>query len=157
MKLTSKQDIEAPMAFVFQQLTDFESWERAAMRRGADVSRTDKLRATGPGMTWLARFRYKSRDRKMDLRLDRLDAPGHLVFTALSRLVDGEMVVDLIELGQKRTRVHVSLDLKPKTLTAKLYVQSLRLARSRVEKGFGQRIAQMTTEIEERFLRPLRR
>ena len=67
------------------------------------------------------------------------------------------MVVDLIELGQKRTRLHVSLDLKPKTLTAKLYVQSLRLARSRVEKSFGQRIAQMTTEIEKRFLLPLRR
>lgn len=157
MKLTSKQDIEAPMAFVYQQMTDFESWERAAMRRGAEVSRTDKLREPGPGMAWLARFRYRSRDRKMDIRLDRLDAPSHLVFSVMSKLVDGDVTVDLIELGQKRTRVHVSVDLKPKTLTAKLYVQSLRLARSRVDKNFGQRIAQMTTEIEERFLRPLRR
>ena len=157
MKLTSKQDIEAPLGFVFQQLADFESWERAAMRRGADVSRTDKLRAPGPGMGWLARFRYRSRDRKLEIRLDQLDPPSHLVFSGVSKLVDGEMVVDLIELGQKRTRVQVSLDLKPKTLTAKLYVQSLRLARSRVEKNFGQRIAQMTGEIEERFLRPLKR
>ena len=157
MKLTSKQDIEVPMAFVFQQLADFESWERAAMRRGAEVSRTDNLRVPGPGMLWLVRFRYRLRDRKLEIRLDRLDAPSHLGFTGMSRLVDGEMTFDLIELGLKRTRVHVSLDLKPKTLTAKLYVQSLRLARSRVEKSFGQRIAQMTTEIEERFLRPLRR
>ena len=157
MKLTSKQDIEAPLAFVFQQLSDFESWERAAMRRGAEVSRTDKLRAPGPGMQWLARFRYRSRDRKMEIRLDRIEPPSHLGFTGISKLVDGEISVDLIELGQMRTRVHVSLDLKPKTLTAKLYVQSLRLARSRVEKNFGQRVAQMTSEIEERFLRPLRR
>jgi hypothetical protein len=157
MKLTSKQDIEAPLAFVFQQMSDFESWERAAMRRGAEVSRTDKLRSTGPGMTWLTRFRYKGRDRKLEIRLDRIDAPSHLVFTATSKLVDAEMVADLIELGAKRTRVHVSVDLKPKTLTAKLYVQTMRLARSRVEKTFGQRIGQMTTEIEERFLRPLRR
>ena len=157
MKLTSKQDIEAPLAFVFQQMADFESWERAAMRRGAEVSRTDMLRAPGPGMLWLARFRYRSRDRKLEIRLDRFDPPSRLGFTGMSRLADGEMVVDLIELGQKRTRLHVSLDLKPKTLTAKLYVQSLRLARSRVEKSFGQRIAQMTTEIEKRFLLPLRR
>lgn len=157
MKLTSKQDIEVPMAFVFQQLADFESWERAAMRRGAEVSRADNLRVSGPGMLWLARFRYRSRDRKLEIRLDRLDAPSHLSFTGMSRLVDGEMTFDLIELGLKRTRVHVSMDIKPKTLTAKLYVQSLRLARSRVEKSFGLRIAQMTTEIEERFLRPLRR
>ncbi|EKD59823.1 MAG: hypothetical protein ACD_54C01115G0002, partial [uncultured bacterium] len=43
MRFATKQDIEAPIADVFRLLSDFESWERAAMRRGAEVARTDKL------------------------------------------------------------------------------------------------------------------
>ena len=54
MKLEAKHDVEAPAAFVFAQLADFEGWERAAMRRGADVTRLDTLRTVGPGMTWTA-------------------------------------------------------------------------------------------------------
>ncbi|MBC7477273.1 MAG: SRPBCC family protein, partial [Pseudorhodobacter sp.] len=37
MKLVAKYDLEVPAAFVFAQLVDFDGWERAAMRRGADV------------------------------------------------------------------------------------------------------------------------
>jgi len=51
LKLAAKYDVEAPVEFVFAQLIDFEGWERAAMRRGADVSRTDKLTKAGPGMS----------------------------------------------------------------------------------------------------------
>ena len=43
MKLASKKDVEAPIAQVWAALTDFETWERAAMRRGVEVARTDSL------------------------------------------------------------------------------------------------------------------
>ena len=51
MRFTTKQDIEAPLDFVYRTMTDFEGWERAAMRRGAEVERTDKLTRVGPGMS----------------------------------------------------------------------------------------------------------
>ena len=53
MKLSGRTDIGAPVAFVYAALSDFEGWERSAMRRGADVNRTDKLRVPGVGMTLL--------------------------------------------------------------------------------------------------------
>ena len=67
MRFATKQDIESPIADVFRIISDFETWERAAMRRGADVARIDKLRAQAAGMRWSARFSYRSKQRNMEL------------------------------------------------------------------------------------------
>ena len=50
MRFSSKQDVEAPMEPIFQILTDFETWETAAMRRGIEVERKDTLIQPGAGM-----------------------------------------------------------------------------------------------------------
>ncbi|GAB1361957.1 hypothetical protein MASR1M32_11930 [Rhodobacter sp.] len=69
MKLTTRQDIEAPLDFVHAKLTDFDQFERMAMRRGAEVERTDRMRTTGPGMAWKVRFAYRRRQRAVQVRL----------------------------------------------------------------------------------------
>ncbi len=153
MKLTTKQDIEAPVAFVYKVLTDFDGWERNAMRRGADVTRSDKLRQPGPGMTWIAKFFYRGKDRTVTVRIDAMDPPGHLAFAALSPVVEGQCKLELLELGAKRTRMHVVVDSKPKTFGARLYFQSLKLARARVERTLQKRTGSLAAEIEERFRR----
>ena len=60
MKLSTREDIEAPIAYVFQRVSDFERFERRAMRQGADVSR----RAEGLveiGMIWDIAFEFRGR------------------------------------------------------------------------------------------------
>ncbi len=153
MKLTTKQDIDAPSDFVFAQLSDFDSWERAAMRRGVEVDRTDKLTAPGPGMSWLAKFRYRGRERKLALKVDRVDAEGQIAFSLSSAQSDGTLSVDLVAMAAKSTRAFVNIDVLPKTFTAKLFVQSLKLAKSRVDKKVVQRAAMFAAEIEERYKR----
>ena len=74
MRFATKQDIEAPIADVFRIISDFEAWERAAMHRGAEVSRTDKLRVVAAGMRWAARFSYRSKPRNMELELTQIEA-----------------------------------------------------------------------------------
>ena len=157
MKLVAKYDVEAPVAFVFAQLTDFDGWERAAMRRGADVSRTDTLREAGPGMSWLTTFRYRNKDRSATIRLDALNPTSSLALTAMAAIVDGKLGFEFLDLAARRTRVEVRLEVKPKSLVARIYVQALRLTRSRVERSFAQRVAQLAKEIEERFRRPAHR
>ena len=151
MKLTAKYDLEAPATFVFGQLVDFDGWERAAIRRGADVMRTDKLTRTGPGATWAASFRYRAKVREVTIRLDSMTPATALGLTGISKLADGVMAADVLEVGPSRTRLEVRLEIKPKTLAARIYVQSLRLARARVERSFAQRVAQLTAEIEDRY------
>ena len=151
MKLATKYDVEAPAAFVFAQLTDFDGWERAAMRRGADVTRMDTLRSIGPGAAWQAQFNYRSKDRRLTIALDDIAPIGRLALTGKSAPADGSLAIEILDLGAKRTRVEVKLEVKPNTLTARIYVQSLRLARARVERNFSQRVAQLAVEIEDRF------
>jgi len=153
MKLMMRQDIEAPVAFVYKVLTDFDGWERSAMRRGADVNRTDKLRQPGPGITWIAKFFLRGKDRTVSIRIDAMDPPGHLALFVFSPIVEGKCRLDLLELAAKRTRLHIDIDTKPKTLAAKLYFQSLKLAKGRVDRNMRKRTAALATEIEERFRR----
>ena len=159
MKLAAKYDIAAPAAFVFAQLADFAGWERAAMRHGADVMRTDTQQTVGPGMTWDTQFRYRNKDRRLTIRLDAISlvssmAPGSSMdLTGKSAPVDGMLHIDVLDLAAKRCRIELRLEVRPKTIAARIYVQSLRLVRSRVERGFAQRVAQLAAEIEDRFRR----
>ncbi len=152
MRFTTKQDIEAPLDFVYRTLTDFEAWERSAMRRGAEVERTDKLTRPGPGMTWAARFSYRGKTRAISLSLVTLEAPSTLSFAAQSAAVDGAAKLDLMEMSSRRTRVHVVVEVTPRSLAARLFLQSLRLARARIDRKFEQRVVQMATDIETRYL-----
>jgi uncharacterized protein YndB with AHSA1/START domain len=151
MKFSTKQDIEAPAAFVFAALTDFEGWERAAMRRGADVARTDKMRQAGAGMSWHVAFQFRGRQRKMDLRLLNMIPNSKLEFAALSAAIDAATKVEIVEMSAKRARLHVAANITPLTLTAKLFMQSLRLARARADRKFAQRVQTIVTEIEARY------
>ena len=151
MKFSTKQDIETPAAYVFTALTDFEAWERAAMRRGADVARTDKMRQAGAGMSWHVAFQFRGRQRKMDLRLLNMIPSSKLEFAALSAAIDATTKVEIVEMSAKRARLHVTANITPLTLTAKLFIQSLRLARARADRKFAQRVQTIVTEIEARY------
>ncbi|MCU0800701.1 MAG: SRPBCC family protein [Rhodobacteraceae bacterium] len=151
MKVASRHDIEAPPAFVFEALTDFDSWERSAMRRGAEVTRTDKMTAVAAGLAWQVRFRFRGKDRKLAVRLTSIDAPSRLGFGVNGMLFETTSVVDLMELGAKRTRMVVVSEAKPKTLAARLILQSLRLARARVQRRVDKRIGAIAREIEDRY------
>lgn len=151
MRFATKQDIEAPVADVFRIISDFETWERAAMRRGAEVARVDKLRSVAAGMRWAAKFSYRSKPRTMELELTQIDEPNLLRFAGISQAIEGVVSIDLMELGAKRTRMHVVLEVSPRSLTARLFLQSLRLARARIDRKFDQRAAQLAGEIEARY------
>jgi carbon monoxide dehydrogenase subunit G len=157
MKITSRQDIEAPVAFVYDALKDFDYWERAALRHGADVTRTNGAQATGPGLGWLIRFPFRGKDRKLTLRVVSLDAPGQLVFAGSGGSFDGTAVVDLLELGAKRTRLSMTTEVKPQGLAARLVLQTIKLARGRMQGRVDKRVAAIAMEIEERFRTSTRR
>ena len=157
MKLATKYDVEAPAAFVFAQLSDFDGWERAAMRRGADVMRLDTQHSIGSGASWQAQFSYRNKDRRLTITLDEITPIGHLALTGKSAPANGTLAIDILDLGARRARVEVRLEVRPNTLSARIYMQSLRLARARIDRGFAQRVAQLAVEIEDRFRGPQRR
>lgn len=151
MKLSGRTDIGAPVAFVFAALSDFEAWERAAMRRGADVHRTDKLRNPGPGMTWQARFAWRGRERQVQVRLTKLVTNLNLALDFDGPSVEGNLNIELVELSAKRTRMLMQVDLKPRTLSARLFIQSMKLTKNRVQRKYDARLQTIAKDIEARF------
>ena len=146
MKLVAREDIELPIAEVWTLLHDYDSFERAALRRGADVQRAE----TQGRPSWKVAFTFRGRRRKVAVRLDRDEQPGVMAFSGEGKALEGNVTLELVELGPRRTRMTVASEVRPRTLAARLFLQSARLARSRIVKRYQSRIAQLATMLEAR-------
>ncbi len=151
MKFSAREDIEAPIDFVFDQVTDFQAFERSALRRGAEVQRVDALPDPGIGMAWDVAFKLRGKMRELKMELTNLDAPNGLVLSSRSPAMGGDMVVDLVALSRARTRLSLDLELKPVNLSSRLLVQSLKLARSNLTSRYKLRVAGFARELEDRY------
>jgi len=152
MKLSTRQDIEVPLAQAFSAFADIEGWERAALRRGAEVTRINPPGGVGVGvgMGWLVDFTYRGKARKLSITLAALDAPDRIVATGTSKMIDGTLTLEFLELGARRTRVTIGTELKPNTLSARLFLKSLRLAKAKVNNAYEARVAGVCRAIENR-------
>lgn len=151
MKFSSKEDVEAPAAHVFGMLSDFETYERSAIRRGADVQRIGDHDVPHPGQSWQAGFTFRGKERTVLVDLTRYDPPTEMVFEGQSGGLLTSLVLDLVALSPNRTRISVELEIKPRTLPARLFVQSMKLAKSNLTKRFKLRVAEYARDIENRI------
>lgn len=140
MKFSSKEDIETPIDRLFEQLTNFEMFERAAIRRGVEIERERDTAQPVVGMAWKARFEMRGRSREARVELTHLDRPNTLRFDAIGKGVDGSFFIDLLPLSQRSTRISVVLDIEPKTLSARLLIQSMKLAKTNLTKRFRKKV-----------------
>ena len=153
MKFSTREDISAHIEQVYEALCDFEAFERQAMRRGIDVQRVDPLTQPGVGMRWRVKFSLRGRKREMDLELTRFEPPNELFLDARSGGIDAKFTIELLALSRSRTRMTVALDLTPLNLSARLLVQSLKLAKSSLTKRFKKRVADYAKGLEDRLQR----
>ena len=151
MDFSTRYDIEAPIEFVWTQASNFTMLERQASRRGADVQRKDSLTTPGVGAEWNIRFQFRSKDREVNARITDFDPPNRYTVDSTSATIDGICVVDLVALSPKRTRLTVTLDLSAKSLGSRLMLQSLKMAKSGLNKRFEDRIASMASDIQDRY------
>lgn len=140
MQFTTQQDIDAPAAYVFQRVCNFEAYERQALRNGAQVERTDGRGPVGVGATWDVAFTFRNKDRKLRAVVTELIAPESLVVDTDAKGLNSQTRVTLVALSPNTTRVIVVISLGAKSLQAKLLLQSLRLAKPRLNKRFRKRI-----------------
>lgn len=151
MDFSARDDIEAPIDYVFQQVTDFPSFERSIMRRGGDVERLQGGDAAVVGTKWQVKFRMRGKERLVNAVLSQVDAPNGLTIDVTSPSVDGRMVVELVALSRARTRIHVHAHTGAKTIPAKLLFQSIRFTRGRTERRFKSLVTTFAEDVEARF------
>lgn len=153
MQFSTKEDIEAPIAFVWQHVTDFTAFERQALRRGADVQRGDSLARPGVGSAWDVKFIYRGKERKLAAEITSFDMPNAYTVRTNAGGIDGDAVVDLVALSRGRTRLTVTIDMSAKSMTARLMLQSLKLAKATLNRRFVGRIESMSEDVQERYRR----
>ncbi len=151
MKFSTKEDIEAPIDYVFTKVTDFVGYERSALRRGADIKRLDSAQTVGKGAAWAVQFTFRGKPRNVQAEIISYDPPNGFSVDAVSPGINGLTAIDLVPLSRSRTRLSVTLELKPKTLSARLMVQSLKLAKTNLTSRFKTRVSLFAEDIEESF------
>lgn len=153
MKFRTREDIGAPIDHVFDVVSDFEGFERQALRRGAEVRRLDGPETPGIGTGWDIAFPFRGKRRDMQVEVMEFEPQGRMLFRSRMTGMTGHLAVDLMALSRARTRMELEIDLSPESLTARLLVQSIRLARSSLNKRFQVRVAEFAKDVEDRYAR----
>ncbi|MFM2354554.1 MAG: hypothetical protein RLZZ528_290 [Pseudomonadota bacterium] len=139
MRFAAKEDINAPVAAVYAALTEFETFERLAMAKGAEITRSG---GPGAGTVWDIGFKLRGRKRQVRATLSAAEAPGGLRFVGASPNLDLVLAVSLVALAQQKTRMNVDFEVTPRTLAARIVLQSARLGKSRLTRKFQKRVHQ---------------
>ena len=151
MKLSARKDIDSAAVDVFPVLADFDSYEKLALRQGAEVQRLDRLPAPGVGSAWAVRFPFRGRQRQVDSQISLYDPPRRLVLEGKSGGFDFTMTASLAPLSRSQTRLAVDLEVRPRTFSARILLQTLKLGRSRLESRFSARIESFATFLRQRL------
>ncbi len=154
MDLSTQEDIEAPIKDVFATLSEFETFERSAMRRGVDVVRRGGADGVELGMGWDISYQLRGKDRSVTTELVTYEPETLIALQGEGSGISGRFEIELLALSAKRTRMSVRSTLSAKTLPGRLLLQSLKLGRGRINQKFGERISDYVTLIESKLVNP---
>jgi hypothetical protein len=150
MKFSTREDIEAPIEHVFVQISDFAAFERRAMRQGADVKRMQDG-DVAVGTSWEVAFSFRGRTRQVRPRLTRLEHPSGYWIETDSDGMTTALDVTLVPLSPSRTRILVAIELRARSLTSRLLLQSMKLAKGKLTKRFKARVLGFAEDVEDEY------
>lgn len=153
MQFSSRTDIAASADFVFATLSDFEDWEGLARSKGARITRQDpagRMQA-GEGSRWEGSFVFKGKTRNAEMLLRELCAGERIMVQCEGRSIGGDLLVEVTPINATRSRLSLQCELRPASFGARLFVQSLRLAKGRVQAKLNKRLAEYGRQLEEKY------
>ena len=148
MKFKVSEDVDAPRPMVWARLTDFSAVETDARGRGATITRIGNWTDTAEGVEWRGEVTVRGKTRALTATVTRL-IPEELCLIE-SRIGGMACVYEMtfVALTPEVTRVAVVLDLSAQTLTARLILQTMKLARGRVMQRLQGMIARQGNAVE---------
>ncbi|WP_224816165.1 SRPBCC family protein [Hasllibacter sp. MH4015] len=132
MKFKVSEDVDAPASIVWTRFTDFSGIEAEATGRGAELSRVGNWSEPAIGRSWRGSVTVRGRVRPLASEITALDAPDRCVIATTIGGMEALYELTFLELRPDMTRVQVVLDLSANTLSARLALQTMKLARGRV-------------------------
>jgi len=150
MDISTKVDVNAPAYYIFDCLSDFQSFEKAALRRGADVQRVDAGTQLGVGSRWDVGFKFRGKHRDLIVEMTEYKVPELATYLATGQGIRASMRIELVPMSKSRTRMVTDIKMEAKTLPARLLLQSAKLAKGQVKKRFDGMMADFAEQLEQR-------
>lgn len=156
MKFVSRVEIDAPAQAVFNELSDFGAIDRLARKRAISLKRVDTMSHPGVGMQWQSQFQFRGRPRDIDLTMTQFTPPDALEYTGQTQGFEIVCLLQIVSLARNRSRLIVTVEVKPKSLGARLLVQSARLGKSGLDRRFDDRVRRFGSKLDDRLTRAAR-
>lgn len=148
MKLNATEDVDAPMGVVWERFTDFLAFENEAQGRGADLTCVGDWSSAAPGAKWRGEIPVRGKKRLIEGEITQY-AEGEICGVE-SHIGGMDYLYELsfVQLSPEATRVTVTLDLAAKTLSARLLLQTMKLARGRIQQKLQALLARQANAAE---------
>ena len=67
--------------------------------------------------------------------------------------IDALVTLELVALSRTKTRLLLSVDMRPSTMSARLLLQSLKFAKANLTRRYKRRVENYCTELQDRYVR----
>ncbi len=147
MKFSTREDIDRPIDEVYAFMADFDAFEDRIRQRGIKVTRKPGIAPPEIGAGWEAPVEW--RGRRYDVTASLVNVEPGVCYGVESQVggVESLAVVDLVALAKSKTRMFVSLELSPTTLSSRIMIQSLKLTKGSLTKRFKARVSTLADEL----------
>ncbi|MEO9648637.1 MAG: SRPBCC family protein [Roseobacter sp.] len=150
MKFSNQVNVDAPIETVFEALVEFETYEKAAAKRGVKTQRSERTPKDPLGTKWDVLFSLKGKPSQVGLEIAECVAPTRLGINLDSRNLTGKIVCDLTSVSQSRTHLKVTAEIRPLTFPARLLVQSFKLTKKRLDSRFEDALSEFASRAEKK-------
>ena len=151
MNLQATYDLEAPAKYVFDRITDHADFEALLMGYGANIERLDEETSLNVGMKWAIDGVFRGKQRQVEVTLTSLSESELVSYSSASKDVNASVDMKLHALSANQTRFSVDLAPKANTISARLILQSAKLARKTLEKRINRRFADFCQRLEDDY------
>ncbi|MDG4647114.1 hypothetical protein P6F26_01540 [Roseibacterium sp. SDUM158017] len=131
MKFKVAEDVEAPLSWTWAGFTDFSAVEADIRARDADLERVDGWQVARPGAAWRGSVPVQGRAQPIEARITTFAPEEAIVIESRVGGMACTYEMTLAPLPDGMTRVSIVLELRASTMSARLMLQTLKLARRR--------------------------
>jgi hypothetical protein len=151
MKFKVSEDVDAPRSMVWARFTDFSGLEADTHRQGATLTRVGDWTSPSKGVEWRGEVMVRGTSRALAARVTRLAPQERCLIESRIGGMACSYEMSFVPLSTDVTRVTLVLDLSADTLSARLVLQTLKLARGRVMQRLQGTIARQGNAAEAAY------
>ncbi|MCZ0964432.1 hypothetical protein [Paracoccus benzoatiresistens] len=147
MKFSTRIDTDIPASDLFHIAGDFSRSERALAARGVLVRRIDPAQEPGTGLGWEIDFNWRGQRRMVRLDVTRFDHPSHITLDGHSDQFELSINMTVLALSRVKSRLLFETEVRPRSMRARLLLQTAKLGKSQLDRKYDQRITDFLTHL----------